>query len=37
MGHADEARWVPITQIDAYGLPKPVKTLLQGWLGSTDS
>ena len=25
-------RWVPFSEIDTYGLPKPVKTLLQGWL-----
>ena len=36
IGHEDEARWVPVTQIDAYGLPKPVKTLLQGWIVSSD-
>ena len=36
IGHQDEARWVPVTQIDAYGLPKPVKTLLQGWIVSSD-
>ena len=28
-------RWVSVRDIDDYGLPKPVKTLLQGWLEST--
>lgn len=28
-------RWVPVTEIETYGLPKPVKTLLQGWLESS--
>ena len=37
MGHVDESRWIPVGQIDAYGLPKPVRTLLEGWVSSTDS
>ncbi len=29
--------WVPVSQIHEYGLPKPVKTLLDGWLDQPQS
>ena len=33
LNNIEAMRWIPFTQVDGHGLPKPVKTLLKGWLG----
>jgi A/G-specific adenine glycosylase len=36
LGDISVMRWVPLKQLEGYGLPKPVKTLLAGWLERSD-
>ena len=36
LGDTSLMRWVPFAEMDDYGLPKPVKTLLSGWLEQSD-
>ena len=37
LGEIGATSWVPLKEMDGYGLPKPVKTLLAGWLQTSGT